>query len=162
MDASRQGPRPACPKGSFINLGHWHAPQNSVEAVNNVDALRQVIVDRRVLIGAYLAITIPVCILVIFSSGVGAGSSALAACAICLIASSTLVSCFLARREQQYSTKDLSIIAAIAISLTLVGLALMRWSGFGFTFYGIHISGVQWALVGSGIGVLTAGREMLK
>jgi hypothetical protein len=109
---------------------------------------REVIFDRGLLMIVYLAITIPVCILVILARGVGVGSAALVACAICLIASSTLVSCFLARREQKYSTKDLSIIAAIAMWLTLGGLALVRWSGFRLTLYGIEVSGIQWALIG--------------
>lgn len=73
-----------------------------------------------------------------------------------------LVSCFLARHEQKYSAKDLGITAVIAVSLTLVGLAPMRWSGFLLFLYGVEISGIRWALVGSGVGLIGAKKELLK
>jgi hypothetical protein len=123
--------------------------------------LRKVIFDRRNLMVIYAFITIAVGIQVILNRSVGIGAEALIACAICLIASSTLLSCLLARHEQQYSTKDLGIIAVIAVSLTLVGLALMRWSGFRLTLYGVEISGIQWALLGSVVGLVTAKKELL-
>jgi hypothetical protein len=47
------------------------------------------------------------------------------------------------------------------MSLTLVGLALMRWCGFRLTLYGVEISGIQ-ALVGSVVGLITAKKELLK
>ena len=91
------------------------------------------IFDRRLLWIIYGFITIATGIQVILDRSVGTGAGALVACTICLIASCTLISCFLARHEQPYSAKDLGIIAVIAVSLTLVGLALMRWSGFRLT-----------------------------
>lgn len=124
--------------------------------------LREAIFDRRVLWIFYGFITIAMGIQVILDRSVGTGAGALVACAICLIASCTLVSSFLARHEQQYSAKDLGIIAAIAVSLTLVGLALMWWSGFKLTLYGVEVSGIQWALAGSVVGIITAKRELLK
>jgi hypothetical protein len=127
-----------------------------------MDILREVIFDRRLLWIIYGFITIAVGIQVILDRSVSIGAAALVACAICLIASCTLVSCFLGRHEQQYSAKDLSITAVIAVSLTLVGLALIKWSGFRLFLYGIEFSGIQWALVGSVVGVITAKRELLK
>lgn len=124
--------------------------------------LRQVIFDRRLLWIIYAFITIPAGIQVILDRSVGIGAGAVVACAICLIASCTLVSCFLARREQQYSAKDLCIIAVIAVSLTLGCLMLMRWSGFRLILYGNEISGIQWALMGSVLGLITAKSELLK
>ena len=84
------------------------------------------------------------------------------ASAIRLIASTTLVSCFIARHEQQYSAKELGIVAVIGVSLALVDLALMRRSGVRLTFNGIEISRIQWALVGSVVGLIAAKREPLK
>jgi hypothetical protein len=127
-----------------------------------MNILKEVIFDRRNLMVIYAFITIAVGIQVILDRSVGIGVGALIACAICLIASTTLVSCFLGRQEQQYTAKDLGIIGVIAVSLTLVGLALMRWSGFRLTLYGVEISGVQWALVGSVVGLTTAKRDLLK
>jgi hypothetical protein len=124
--------------------------------------LRHVIFDRRNLMIIYAFITIAVGIQVILDRSVGIGVVVLVACAICLLASTTLVSCFLARHEQQYSAKDLGIIAAIAVSLTLVGLTLTRWAGFRLILYGIKISGIQWALVGSVVGLITAEKGLLK
>jgi hypothetical protein len=120
-----------------------------------------VIFDRRLLWMIYGFITIAAGIQVILNRSVGVGAGALVACAICVIASSALGSSILARYELKYSMKDLAIIAVIAVSLTLVGLELMRWSGFRLTLYGIEISGIQWALVGSVIGLITANRELL-
>jgi hypothetical protein len=127
-----------------------------------MNILREVIFDRRLLWIIYGFITIAAGIQVIIKGSVGSGAGALVACAISLIASCTLVSCFLARHEQHYSAKDLGIIAVIAVSLALVGLALMRWSDFRLTLYGVEISGIQWALVGSVVGLITAKRELLK
>jgi hypothetical protein len=127
-----------------------------------MDILRQVIFDRVWLMIIYAFITIATGIQVILNRSVGIGVEAFIACAICLLASTALVTCFLARHEEQYSSTDLGIIAVIAVSLTLVGLALMRWSGFQLTLYGIEISGIQWALVGSVVGLITARRELLK
>jgi hypothetical protein len=127
-----------------------------------MNILREVIFDRRILWVIYGFLTIAVGIQVIVNRSVGIGAAALVACGICLIASCTLVSCFLARHEQHYSVRDLGIIAVIAVSLTLIGLALMRWSGFRLILWGIEISGIQWALVGSVIGLITAKRDLLK
>lgn len=127
-----------------------------------MNILKEVLFDRRNLMVIYAFITIAVGIRVILDRWVGIGVGALIACAICLIASATLVSCFLARHEQQYSAKDLGTIGVIAVSLTLVGLALMRWTGFRLTLYGVEISGVQWALVGSVVGLTMAKRDLLK
>jgi hypothetical protein len=127
-----------------------------------MDILRRVIFDRRNLMVIYAFITIAVGIQVILHRSIGIAVGALVACAICLIASATLGSCFLARHEQPYSAKDLGIIAVIAVSLTLVGLALMRWSGFRLFLYGIEISGIQWALVGSVVGLIAAKKELLQ
>jgi hypothetical protein len=127
-----------------------------------MDVLKKVIFDRRNLMIVYAFITIGVCIQVILVRSVGIGVGALVSCALCLIASTTLVSCFLARHEQQYSAKDLGNTAVIAVSLTLVGLALMSWSGFRLTLYGVEISGIQWALVGSVVGLVAANRELLR
>lgn len=127
-----------------------------------MNILRQVIFDRGLLMIIYAFITIAGGIQVILYRSVGRGALCLVACAICLIASSALGSSFLARHEQKYSAKDLAIIAVIAAALTLVGLALMRWSDLRLTMYGIEISGIQWALVGSVVGVITAKRELLK
>jgi hypothetical protein len=124
--------------------------------------LTEVIFDRFWLTFIYALVTIATGIQVILNRSVGHGAGALVACGICLIASSTLVSCFLARHEQHYSAKNLGIIAVVAVSLTLGGLALMRWSRFRLNLYGIEISGMQWALVGSVVGLITAKRELLK
>lgn len=123
---------------------------------------REAIFDRGLLMFIYAMITIATGIQVVLKRSVGIGAAAFVACAICLLASITLVSCFLARREQHYSAKDLSIIAAIAGSLTLVGLALRWWSGFRLTLYGIEVSGIQWALVGSAVGVSAAKKGWLE
>jgi hypothetical protein len=129
---------------------------------SGLGVLRQVVFDRRNLLVIYAFITIAVGIQVIIDRSVGIAVGALVACAICPIASATLASCFLARQDQQYSVKDLSITGVIAVSLTLVGLALMRWSGFRLTLYGVEISGIQWALVGSVVGLVVANRELLR
>ena len=120
------------------------------------------IFDRGWLMYIYGLITIFGGVQAIINRSVGNGAGAIVACAICLIASSTLASCFLARHEQNYPAKDLGGIAAIAVVLTLIGLALARWSGFRLIMYGVEISGIQWALVGSVVGLLSAKRELLK
>jgi hypothetical protein len=139
-------------------------PQTIVSSRMRSDrgVLRQVIFDRRLLIIIYAFITILVAIQVILNRSIGIGTGALAASAICVIASSALCSSILARDELKYSAKDLGVIAVIAVLLTLVGLALMRWSGFRLTLYGIEISGIQWALVGSVVGLITAKSELMK
>jgi len=117
---------------------------------------REVIFNRGLLIIIYVMITIATGIQVILKGSVGIGAAALVGCGTCLIASITTVNRFLTRCERQYSAKDLSIIAAIAVSLTLIGLALMKWSGFGPILHNTHVSGIQWALVGSVVGVIAA------
>jgi hypothetical protein len=147
-----------------VRFFNFNLPQTIVSSRMKSDrgVLRQVIFDRRNLMIIYAFITIAVGIQVILHRSVGIGAAALVACAVCLISSCTLVSCFLARHEQQYSAKNLGITAVISASLTLVGLALMRWSGFRLILYGNEISGIQWALVGSVVGFITAKSELLK
>jgi hypothetical protein len=127
-----------------------------------MEILRQVIFDSGLLMIIYTFITIAVVVPVFLNRSVSHAVGALVACAICLVASSTWASSFLARYEQQYSARALGGIAIIAMSLTLLGLMLMNWSGFRLTLYGLKISGIQWAVVGSVVGLITAKKALLK
>ena len=124
--------------------------------------LKQVIFDRLILVVIYAAITLPVVIGTCLKTSFVVGGLAVGACVLCLVASSTFASCLLARRELNYSAKDLSGIATIAALLTFVGAVLMKRSGFWLILFGVQVSGLQWALVGSAVGLMSAKKELLK
>jgi hypothetical protein len=81
------------------------------------------------------------------------------ASSLCFFSVATFVASFRARRDHNYSPKELVGIAAIAIVLLVAGLALMEWSGFWLDLFGVPVEGTGWCFVGILVAVLTAKRE---
>lgn len=63
------------------------------------------------------------------------------------------------RDVTNYSLKDLAGIAAVAVALSAAGVALMAWSGFWLSLFGVSIEGPIWCFVGILVALLTTKRE---
>jgi hypothetical protein len=111
------------------------------------------------LILAYFTVTALTGVSAMVKGSVFLGAAALAGSLICFFAVATFCASFLARREHQYKATDLLGIGAIATVLTVTGFALMVWSGFWITLYGVAIAGPYWALIGILVAILTAKKS---
>jgi hypothetical protein len=70
-------------------------------------ALPREILDRGWLIYAYLVVTIIVCVQAMFGSSLLVGATALLACAICFVGAATFAACYRARRDLNYTSRQL-------------------------------------------------------
>jgi Na+/proline symporter len=94
-----------------------------------------------------------------FKSSFTVGAMALAASALCYFGTAGFAGSFRARRAKNYNPKDLAGIGAIAVVLSVAGIALMAWSGFWLSLFGVFIAGPMWCLVGILVASLTTKRE---
>ena len=122
-------------------------------------ALVKTIFSRWTLIFVYFVVTVLTCVQAMFKSSFVVGGIALVASALCFFPAATFAASFLARREKNYSSKDLLGIGAIAVTLIVAGLALMYWSGFRIIFDNVDVEGPYWALAGIIIGLVGARKE---
>lgn len=120
---------------------------------------RAVLVDATWLRFAYFVITLFTCAQVMFRSSIGVGFGALGGAALCFLSAATFVGSYRARREQSYCLKDLAGIGATAAVLCGAGFALMLWTGWRITIYGLVIPGFIWAIVGIVIAVVTTTKK---
>jgi hypothetical protein len=121
--------------------------------------LAKVIFSRTNLILIYFTLTVITCFQAMLNSSFAVGGGALVACALCFFAVATFIASVLARREKEYSTKELIGIGVIAAILTAGGLALMVWSGFWINLYGVSIQGIYWALLGIVTAIVVARKK---
>jgi amino acid transporter len=121
--------------------------------------LAKVIFSRTNLILIYFTLTVITCFQAMFNSSFAVGGGVLIACALCFFAVAPFSASVLARREKEYSTKELIGIGMIAAILTAGGLALMVWSGFWIKLYGVSIQGIYWALLGIIIAIVVARKK---
>jgi len=122
-------------------------------------AIKSLIFSRQLLFAIYIIITLIVCAEVFFSGSFIVSGAALLASALCCFGTASFVGSLLARREKNYSPKDLAIIGAIAIVLSGAGIALMAWSGLHFKVFGVRIEGTLWAIIGVFVAVLATKKE---
>lgn len=122
-------------------------------------AITSVIFSRQLLFAIYIIFTLIISAEVFFSGSFIVSGAALLASALCCFGTASLVGSWLARREKNYSPKDLAIIGAIAVVLSAAGIALMAWSGFHFKFFGVRIEGTLWAIIGIVVAVLATKKE---
>jgi len=114
---------------------------------------------RGLLILAYLTLTALTCVSAMVKSSLSVGAAALAGSLLCFFAVATFCASFLAKREHQYKATDLLGIGAIATVLTVTGFALMIWSGFWISLYGVVIEGPYWVLIGILAAIVTAKKS---
>ena len=67
---------------------------------------------------------------------------------LCCLGTASFVGSWLARREKNYSPRDLAKIGAIAAVVSAAGIALLASSGFHFKLFDVVIEGPVWAAVG--------------
>jgi hypothetical protein len=94
-----------------------------------------------------------------FKGSFAVGAMALAASALCYFGAAGFSGSFRARRDKNYNAKDLARIAALAVLLSGVGIALMVWSGFWMSLFGVFINGPIWCFIGILIAFLITKRE---
>lgn len=116
-------------------------------------------VMRGLLILVYLILTAVTCVSAMVKSSLFVGAAALAGSLLCFFAAATFCASFLAKREHQYKATDLLGIGAIATVLTVAGFALMIWSGFWISLYGVVIQGPYWVLIGILVAIVTAKKS---
>jgi hypothetical protein len=114
---------------------------------------------QRLLILAYIVITLITTVPVMINDSLSVGAAALAGCALSYFGVATFVGSFLARREKKYSATDLAGIGAIAACLTAAGFALVIWSGFRLDLFGLTIKGEVWAFIGICVAIITTRKS---
>jgi len=108
---------------------------------------------------AYIILTTVTCVSAMLKGSVLVGVAALVGSLLCFFAVATFCASFLAKREHQYKATDLLGIGAIATALTAAGFALIIWSGFWASLFGIVIEGPYWALTGILVAFVTAKKS---
>jgi drug/metabolite transporter (DMT)-like permease len=121
--------------------------------------LLRAIFSRRLIVFVYWTITLIVTVQMMLQLSFVVGAAALVACALCFASVSTVVGSVLARRQKKYRATDLIGIGAIGLVLLVAGLALMIWSQFYLLFYGVEISGLEWALLAAAVGAVVVRRQ---
>ena len=106
------------------------------------------IFGRRFLFVTYIFVTLITCGEIFFSGSFGASGAGLLGSALCCLGTASFVGSWLARREKNYSPRDLAKIGAIAAVVSAAGIALLAWSGFHFKLFDVVIEGPVWAAVG--------------
>jgi hypothetical protein len=119
----------------------------------------QMIFDRIWFSYIYFLVTVITCVQAMFQSSFAVGAMALAASALCYFGTAGFAGSFRARRDKNYTPKDLAVIAAIAVVLSVAGVALMAWSGFWLRLLGVSIAGPMWCFIGILVASLTTKRE---
>jgi len=108
----------------------------------------------------YFVLTLLTCGQAMFRASFFVGASALVGFALCFFSTATFVGSYLARREHKYTQKQLAGIGAIALVLCACGIALVLWSGFWIALSGgTTITGLEWAVAGIVIAVLTTRKK---
>jgi hypothetical protein len=108
---------------------------------------------------AIFLVTLLTCIQPMFKGSFAVGAMALAASALCYFAAAGFSGSFRARHDKNYNAKNLARIAAVAVLLSGMGIALMAWSGFCMSLFGVFINGPIWCVIGILIGSLITERE---
>jgi hypothetical protein len=121
--------------------------------------LAKVIFDLQWISYIYFLVTLLTCVQAMFKSSFTVGAMALAASALSYFGTAGFAGSFRARRDKNYNPKDLAGIGAIAVVLSVAGIALMAWSGFWLSLFGVFIAGPMWCLVGILVASLTTKRE---
>jgi hypothetical protein len=119
----------------------------------------KVIFDLQWISYIYFLVTLLTCVQAMFRSSFAVGAMALAASTLCYFGMAGFAGSFRARRDKNYNPKDLAGIAAIAVVLSVAGIALMAWSGFWLNLFGVYIAGPMWCLIGILVASLTTKRE---
>jgi drug/metabolite transporter (DMT)-like permease len=117
------------------------------------------IFGRRFLFVTYIFVTLITCGEIFFSGSFGASGAGLLGSALCCLGTASFVGSSLARREKNYSPRDLAKIGAIAAVVSAAGIALLAWSGFHFKLFDVVIEGPVWAAVGIIVAMVATKRK---